>query len=604
MRHFLIHIITTLFIIIFSQVVFVVYRVDAADVDKVCIDLPIIDAATIFVQDKKPKQEYKIYFNISTSTAVDISKTYAGYSWVGTGACPWCGYESVLTGTLSPITDRTQINSLGTNLNRDLSAYNYVSTIRQNINLDETVGAIIFYYEFILKSADGVNLLTQDGNKCIGSFEVASEPPDFEPVNCIASSIPQSNKPQGYYACNWIGGEDKWVLADNGCKTGYVANPACKETNKDRYYFDKLYNTNGTSMNGFCSVCEQKKAAPPVSDLKSHNNECVLATSTTNDNCNPAENLRCQKSTSSTKNICIKISATEGERCIIGENECVIPYNGERLVCLDTNRIIKTSNGMVGSIGTCRPESELEFIQCNDDKICEEELVKVQRLDARDPGFSMKDQGYVDAICDPTYRRCVFATSDEEAKQIQNQKQQELNPSVAPIVPAPPSRFIEKCDGNLSCANCVARQQGGGVFSSYQDAADAEFEYNKKVDEWKQARLDGGTYETAPTTKEYQFVYTGYIYTSLGCIDTTDNGLITRVVQIALGIIGGVILVRFLQAGMKLQGGGSPEDQAEAVEIITSAIVALLLFVMSMIVLRFIGFDVFQIFGPGTFQMS
>ncbi len=361
------------------------------------------------------------------------------------------------------------------------------------------------------------------------------------------------------------------------------------------------------SQDAWCVLCPDKRSDKPIAGITYVN--------TAGSSCNNT-NLQCLKDVlecktinidssaygvPSTKSVCVYNEGTGqlGNYCLVGSKEC-----GKGLTCFGEKTSEQLENYKINSEGKC-----INFDGGDNDiykQVCDSKVPSSCNI------YLKQLTGYKFARCmNSGFCRFDVDPAGEVAKLNDGG---ELQPS--PVIPVPPSRFIERCKGDLSCANCVARKVLTPAkpdasppekatyqpFSTYADAAATEYTYNQEVDKWKQGQLDDGDYTQAPTPTE--FAYTGYIYTSLGCLDTTDNGLITRVVQIALGVIGSVILVRFAQAALKLQGGSSPEDKAEGIEIVTSAIVALLLFVMSMIVLRFIGVDLFQIFSPGSFEIG
>ena len=133
------------------------------------------------------------------------------------------------------------------------------------------------------------------------------------------------------------------------------------------------------------------------------------------------------------------------------------------------------------------------------------------------------------------------------------------------------NKGLEVCKGDVACANCIARKEGCGMFTSFQDAANTE-----------------------------NIVYTDHIYTALGCVDPTQEGVIVRILQIAFGVIGGLIIVRIGQAVLQLQGGKDPEAVKEGTEILWSAMFALILLIFAVIGVNFLGINVFGVLSPGT----
>ncbi len=136
---------------------------------------------------------------------------------------------------------------------------------------------------------------------------------------------------------------------------------------------------------------------------------------------------------------------------------------------------------------------------------------------------------------------------------------------------------LEACgsDPTLQCANCIARRdESGGRFGSLSEAFQAE--------------------------DAESIVYTNNIYSAIGCLDVSRNGLIVRLFQIALGMIGIMIVFRIGQAAVIMQKG-NPESFKEGQEIIWSSIVALILILFSAAAIRFLGIDILGLIPEGLF---
>jgi hypothetical protein len=322
-----------------------------------------------------------------------------------------------------------------------------------------------------------------------------------------------------------------------------------------------------------CLSCGKNVIVDPVPTNDLNRGDVCNSNMKPGDICSVRFSLKCANFKG--QNICLANgTAGAGDICKIGANEC-----NSSLTCVKNNGS-NVTDWTIGEEGKCKGKEEVQYISCanSTDAFCDEKA---------------KDLGYIKGDCNSD-QVCIFYQTEQE---VVNNSDNFISK------PVPPHKFIDKCIGDLSCANCVARKADGSAFSSYNEAAEMEYEYNQKIDQWLADRDKQIDYDP-PKVDSYGLKYTGLIYTSLGCVDTTDSGLLTRVVQIALGITGAVILVRFGQAAIKLQGGGSPEDRAEGVEIISSAVVALLLFTMSIIGLRFLGINVLQIFSPGTVEFA
>ncbi|MBN1916246.1 hypothetical protein JW796_04695 [Candidatus Dojkabacteria bacterium] len=95
----------------------------------------------------------------------------------------------------------------------------------------------------------------------------------------------------------------------------------------------------------------------------------------------------------------------------------------------------------------------------------------------------------------------------------------------------------------------------------------------------------------------------GYTYTALGCIDTSRSGLITWLIRLSIIVVMVAIIFRFIQASFLIRSG-DPEKIKEGKEIITSAVIALVLILISVPLLDFIGVRVLGIFPKGFITSS
>lgn len=91
------------------------------------------------------------------------------------------------------------------------------------------------------------------------------------------------------------------------------------------------------------------------------------------------------------------------------------------------------------------------------------------------------------------------------------------------------------------------------------------------------------------------------MWTAIGCIPTNAQGIITTIIQLGLGIGGGVTLLLILAGAFRLSvAQGDPKQAEEAKEQITSAVIGLLFIIFSITMLRFIGVQVLNIPGFGV----
>lgn len=96
-------------------------------------------------------------------------------------------------------------------------------------------------------------------------------------------------------------------------------------------------------------------------------------------------------------------------------------------------------------------------------------------------------------------------------------------------------------------------------------------------------------------------VFSGHVWTEIGCITPTQKGVVAAVLRIFIGVISAIVVIRFIQAGM-LFNSDDPDKISEAKSIATSAIIALIFGAMIPIILNFIGVDILglgQILGIG-----
>jgi len=91
------------------------------------------------------------------------------------------------------------------------------------------------------------------------------------------------------------------------------------------------------------------------------------------------------------------------------------------------------------------------------------------------------------------------------------------------------------------------------------------------------------------------------VWTAIGCIKREPTSIVQSLVKLGLGIGGGVSLIMTLAGGFLITTSqGDPKRAEQAKEMITSAIVGLLIIIFSVTILQFIGFDILRIPGFGT----
>ncbi|HAX01121.1 MAG: hypothetical protein A2378_04415 [Candidatus Pacebacteria bacterium RIFOXYB1_FULL_44_10] len=88
------------------------------------------------------------------------------------------------------------------------------------------------------------------------------------------------------------------------------------------------------------------------------------------------------------------------------------------------------------------------------------------------------------------------------------------------------------------------------------------------------------------------------IWTAIGCIPSSPEGIIVSIVRLSLSIGGGVVLLTILAAAFQLTTSqGEPKKVDEAKNNITAAISGLLFIIFSMVILRTIGVDILKLPG-------
>ena len=88
----------------------------------------------------------------------------------------------------------------------------------------------------------------------------------------------------------------------------------------------------------------------------------------------------------------------------------------------------------------------------------------------------------------------------------------------------------------------------------------------------------------------------GEIPTGIGCIPTDPTKLVLKILEIAVGVAGGVALLSVLFGGLKvLTSSGDPDGIKEGKGMITNAIAGLVLILFSVAILNIIGFNILGI---------
>lgn len=93
----------------------------------------------------------------------------------------------------------------------------------------------------------------------------------------------------------------------------------------------------------------------------------------------------------------------------------------------------------------------------------------------------------------------------------------------------------------------------------------------------------------------------GGVWTAVGCISRNPVNIAKRMIQVGLGMGGGVALIMTLAGGFILATSqGDPQKANQAKEMITNSVIGLLFVIFSVVILQFIGFKILAIPGFGT----
>lgn len=89
------------------------------------------------------------------------------------------------------------------------------------------------------------------------------------------------------------------------------------------------------------------------------------------------------------------------------------------------------------------------------------------------------------------------------------------------------------------------------------------------------------------------------LWTAIGCIDPTPQGIVTGIIRITFGIMGGVALIQLIIAGIQYMSGDQAKIQ-QAREKLQATFFGLALIVFSVLILRVIGINVLDVLPIGS----
>jgi hypothetical protein len=90
------------------------------------------------------------------------------------------------------------------------------------------------------------------------------------------------------------------------------------------------------------------------------------------------------------------------------------------------------------------------------------------------------------------------------------------------------------------------------------------------------------------------------VWTAIGCVTTDPENLLGTILRVALGLAGGIAFLLILFGGLQIMtSAGNPEQLNAGRELISSAVIGLILILFSIFLLQFIGVNIIGIPGFG-----
>lgn len=167
-------------------------------------------------------------------------------------------------------------------------------------------------------------------------------------------------------------------------------------------------------------------------------------------------------------------------------------------------------------------------------------------------------------------------------------------------------------DSNLQCRSCFRAGDAVGLVTREGDPNNGKLalcsrggalEYVDAVNDSATDTLaclrSGGGYGSENFNQCKSCRESGGTWSGLGCIDSTPTGIVTWLIRIAYGVMGGVALIQFIIAGIYYQTG-QEEKVREARKNIIATITGLAVLTFSILILRIIGINVLDILPIGS----
>lgn len=112
---------------------------------------------------------------------------------------------------------------------------------------------------------------------------------------------------------------------------------------------------------------------------------------------------------------------------------------------------------------------------------------------------------------------------------------------------------------------------------------------------------DGYLLEEGQNQQFYEDCFeSGGIYTAIGCVDPSPTGIITGLIRIALGIMGGVALLQLVYVGLLYQQGQTEKIKSARNQVIAT-LTGIAVLVFSVLILRIIGVNILDVIPSGSF---
>jgi hypothetical protein len=162
------------------------------------------------------------------------------------------------------------------------------------------------------------------------------------------------------------------------------------------------------------------------------------------------------------------------------------------------------------------------------------------------------------------------------------------------------------CDGNtcidtgLSCYvtaagnKCMSETSAGQIPGGAQQAPSGTGAAGTAKPDWKEV-CDYAGEDSEACRKCFEKFES---YTAIGCVPSNPQDLIKLILTFGMGIAGGIAFLLILLGGFQIMtSAGNPEQLNSGRELVASAVIGLILILLSIFLLKVIGVDVFGLPG-------